>query len=107
MAASRFAHLPVPQNPAADYKKQCVEVPGTKRPGQTGMTPYAARAMPALSLTYCHLPRSPLSRLCVTSFPLLCGAQSETVLTRGSCSCVPVRDDRRAGRFHEPAANLR
>lgn len=46
MAASRFAHLPVPQNPAADYKKQCVEVPGTKRPGQTGMTLMPARAMP-------------------------------------------------------------
>ncbi|KAI0637080.1 acetyl-CoA synthetase-like protein [Trametes polyzona] len=35
MSASRFAHLPIPLNPAADFKKQCVEVPGTKRPGQT------------------------------------------------------------------------
>ncbi|KAI0831191.1 acetyl-CoA synthetase-like protein [Trametes gibbosa] len=35
MSASRFAHLPIRLYPSADYSKQCVEVPGTKRPGQT------------------------------------------------------------------------
>ncbi|TBU65954.1 acetyl-CoA synthetase-like protein [Dichomitus squalens] len=34
-AASKFAYLPVPLPADANYKKQCVEVPGTKRPGQT------------------------------------------------------------------------
>ncbi|EIW60496.1 acetyl-CoA synthetase-like protein [Trametes versicolor FP-101664 SS1] len=48
MAASRFAHLPVPQNPAADYKKQCVEVPGTKRPGQTAH--YRGSAYPYVTI---------------------------------------------------------
>lgn len=28
--------LPVPYPPDADYTRQAVEVPGTKRPGQTG-----------------------------------------------------------------------
>ncbi|KAH9854117.1 acetyl-CoA synthetase-like protein [Lenzites betulinus] len=37
MSASRFAHLPVPHNPKADYKKQSIELPGTKRPGQTAI----------------------------------------------------------------------
>ncbi|KAI0781049.1 acetyl-CoA synthetase-like protein [Trametes elegans] len=48
MAASPFAHLPVPENPAADYKKQCVEVPGTKRPGQTAH--YRGAAYPFVTL---------------------------------------------------------
>ncbi|KAI8998742.1 acetyl-CoA synthetase-like protein [Trametes punicea] len=35
MSESPFAYLPVPENPDADYKRQCVAVPDTKRPGQT------------------------------------------------------------------------
>lgn len=38
MAASKFAYLPVPMPADADYEKQCIEVPGTKRPGQTGVS---------------------------------------------------------------------
>ena len=52
MSESPFAYLPVPENHNADYKKQCIEVPGTKRPGQTGMTlPLVARVFPADTLT--------------------------------------------------------
>ena len=36
MAESKFAHLPISLSPDADLKKQLCEVPGTKRPGQTG-----------------------------------------------------------------------
>ncbi|KAI0374775.1 acetyl-CoA synthetase-like protein [Pilatotrama ljubarskyi] len=48
MAESPFAHLPIPENPAADYKKQCIEVPGTKRPGQTAH--YRGSAYPFVTL---------------------------------------------------------
>ncbi|KAH9946225.1 acetyl-CoA synthetase-like protein [Epithele typhae] len=33
--ATKFAHLPIPVSEGIDYTKQIVEVPGTKRPGQT------------------------------------------------------------------------
>ncbi|KAI0670490.1 acetyl-CoA synthetase-like protein [Trametes maxima] len=48
MSESPFAYLPVPENPAADFKKQCVEVPGTKRPGQTAH--YRGSAYPFVTL---------------------------------------------------------
>ncbi|KAI0748011.1 acetyl-CoA synthetase-like protein [Daedaleopsis nitida] len=34
-STTEFAHLPVPLPKDAPYHKQCIEVPGTKRPGQT------------------------------------------------------------------------
>ncbi|KAI0807133.1 acetyl-CoA synthetase-like protein [Fomes fomentarius] len=46
--ASQFAHLPVPLSPDVDYSKQCVEVPGTKRPGQTPH--YRGSAYPYVTL---------------------------------------------------------
>ncbi|OSD01625.1 acetyl-CoA synthetase-like protein [Trametes coccinea BRFM310] len=48
MSQPSFGHLPIPENPAADYKKQCVEVPGTKRPGQTAH--YRTSAYPFVTL---------------------------------------------------------
>ncbi|KAI9064324.1 acetyl-CoA synthetase-like protein [Trametes sanguinea] len=48
MSQPSFDHLPIPENPAADYKKQCVEVPGTKRPGQTAH--YRTSAYPFVTL---------------------------------------------------------
>ncbi|CDO70787.1 hypothetical protein BN946_scf184798.g102 [Trametes cinnabarina] len=48
MSEPSFAHLPVPENPDADYNKQCIEVPGTKRPGQTAH--YRSSAYPFVTL---------------------------------------------------------
>ncbi|KAI0664918.1 acetyl-CoA synthetase-like protein [Cubamyces menziesii] len=48
MSESPFAYLPVPENHNADYKKQCIEVPGTKRPGQTAH--YRGSAYPFVTL---------------------------------------------------------
>lgn len=42
----------VPYPPDADYNKQMYEVPGTKKPGQTGMYP-PRRESPRRSLTVC------------------------------------------------------
>ncbi|RPD66021.1 acetyl-CoA synthetase-like protein [Lentinus tigrinus ALCF2SS1-7] len=45
---TKFGHLPLALPPNADYKKQCVEVPGTKRPGQTAH--YRGSAFPFVTL---------------------------------------------------------
>lgn len=47
MATSKFAYLPVPMPADADYQKQCKAVPGTKRPGQTGMSLTGLSHVPA------------------------------------------------------------
>ncbi|TFK88691.1 acetyl-CoA synthetase-like protein [Polyporus arcularius HHB13444] len=47
-STTKFGYLPVPLPPNADFKKQCVEVPGTKRPGQTAH--YRGSAFPYVTL---------------------------------------------------------
>ncbi|KAH9849968.1 acetyl-CoA synthetase-like protein [Lenzites betulinus] len=48
MSTSRFAHLPLPYPPTVNYDKQAIEVPGTRRPGQTGH--YRAAQLPFKTL---------------------------------------------------------
>ena len=44
---TKFGYLPVALPPNSDFKKQCVEVPGTKRPGQTGASTSRSRRLRA------------------------------------------------------------
>ncbi|KAH9851919.1 acetyl-CoA synthetase-like protein [Lenzites betulinus] len=57
MSTSRFAHLPQPYPPMETFDKQCIELPGTKRPGQTAH--YRGAGLPFKTLdspdTFKHL----------------------------------------------------